>query len=180
MNLLRDLLAKIKEDDLFEKSICLKKNEYLKIANSVDTNLYYVQKGAIVSYSVDRFQEHIICIGYEKYNDLVLDIESFITDQPSGYYMQAIKNTEVKVISKKLVNQLIEQHPYLNKNWKEFLEQIILIMYQRVREVFTSTPDERYNNAFKENPYLFQEIPSKYIASYLRMTPETLSRIKKY
>ncbi|MBP0902227.1 Crp/Fnr family transcriptional regulator [Mariniflexile gromovii] len=180
MNLLRGLLSKIIEENAFEKSVHLKKNEYLKIAGSSDTNLYYVEEGALSVYSVDKFEEHIVCIGYKKYNDLVLDLESFITEKSTDYYIQAIKKSEVKAISKKRITLLLEQYPHLNKEWSEFLEKIILIMYDRVREIFTSTPDERYFNALKENPHLFQEIPSKYIASYLRMTPETLSRIKKY
>lgn len=180
MNLLRDLLSKVIEENAFEKSISLKKNEYLKVAGNSDTNLYYVEEGAMSVYSVDKFEEHIVCIGYKKYNDLVLDLESFITEKPTDYYIQAIKKTEIKAISKKRITELIEKHPSLSKDWNEFLEKIILIMYDRVREIFTSTPDERYLNALKDNPHMFQEIPSKYIASYLRMTPETLSRIKKY
>ena len=50
---------------------------------------------------------------------------------------------------------------------------------ERERDILTSSPLERYNRVLKRSPLLFQEIPNKYIADYLRMTPETLSRIKK-
>jgi hypothetical protein len=55
----------------------------------------------------------------------------------------------------------------------------VLQQMERERDILTSSPLERYKRVLERSPQLFQEIPNKYIASYLRMTPETLSRIKK-
>lgn len=65
------------------------------------------------------------------------------------------------------------------KMWQLILESFVLQQMERERDILTSSPMERYNRVLKRSPQLFQEIPNKYIASYLRMTPETLSRIKK-
>ena len=59
------------------------------------------------------------------------------------------------------------------------MEQLILQQLEREKDILTSSPIERYKRVLKRSPQLFQEIPNKYIADYLRMTPETLSRIKK-
>jgi len=59
------------------------------------------------------------------------------------------------------------------------LEQLTLQQLEREKDILTSSPLERYKRVLKRSPQLFQEIPNKYIADYLRMTPETLSRIKK-
>lgn len=180
MKLLSDLLNKIEEEDLFERKVELKKNEFIKTSGSVDTNLYFIKKGALVIYTVEKFEEHIVCIGNQEYNDLVLDVQSFFNENPSGYYIQAIRQTELNPISKRTIRMLLNKYPNLNQSWNEFLEKIILIMAQREEEIFKSTPHERYKSLLSCNPQLFQVVPSKYIASYLRMTPETLSRIKKY
>lgn len=65
------------------------------------------------------------------------------------------------------------------KMWQLILESFVLQQMERERDILTSSPMERYSRVLKRSPQLFQEIPNKYIASYLRMTPETLSRIKK-
>ena len=129
---------------------------------------------------IDKFEEHIVCIGYPEEMALIMDVESFFTEKPSAYYIQAIKKTEVKLINKKLIKQLLQKYPELNESWNEFLYQIILVMAKREKEILSSTPEERYKSLICRSPQLFQEVPSKYIASYLRMAPETLSRIKKY
>jgi CRP-like cAMP-binding protein len=59
------------------------------------------------------------------------------------------------------------------------MEQLIYQQLEREKDLLTSSPTERYAKVKQRSPQLFQEIPHKYIASYLRMTPETLSRLKK-
>jgi len=66
------------------------------------------------------------------------------------------------------------------EGWQRILEQLIYQQFEREIDLLTASPVERYKRVLARSPQLFQEIPGKYIASYLRMTPETLSRIKKY
>ena len=63
--------------------------------------------------------------------------------------------------------------------WISMLEDLVLQQIEREKDILTNSPKERYNRVLKRSPQLFQEIPNKYIANYLRMTPETLSRLKK-
>jgi hypothetical protein len=74
---------------------------------------------------------------------------------------------------------LIQSDATLFQVWLKLLEQMIFQQLEREKDLLTFSPLERYKRVWKRSPQLFQEIPNKYIASYLRMTPETLSRIKK-
>ena len=67
-----------------------------------------------------------------------------------------------------------------NQNlWKQILEAFVIQQMDRETDLLTKSPEERFKRVLNRSPQLFQEIPHKYIASYLRMSPETLSRIKK-
>ena len=61
--------------------------------------------------------------------------------------------------------------------WDEFLKEMIISQLEREIDLITYTPIERFERLYKRSSHLFQEIPHKYIASYLRMKPETLSRL---
>jgi hypothetical protein len=60
----------------------------------------------------------------------------------------------------------------------EFLEDLVLQQLEREKDLLINAPAERYERVLKRSPKLFQEVPNKYIANYLRMSPETLSRLK--
>ncbi|WP_317127531.1 MULTISPECIES: hypothetical protein [Chryseobacterium] len=63
--------------------------------------------------------------------------------------------------------------------WTIILEDLVLQQVEREKDLLISAPKERYERVLKRSPQLFQQIPDKYIANYLRMSPETLSRLKK-
>jgi len=171
------LIETIENNNLWEKEIEISRNEYLKVKGSIDTNLYFIKNGSLRIYVIDEYEEHTIRFGYQ--NNFIVSLDSFITEKPSDFYIQAIKKTNLKIIKKKTFKNIINSNVELQNIWTKILEQLILQQLERERDILTSSPIERYKRVFKRNPQLFQEIPNKYIADYLRMTPETLSRIKK-
>ncbi len=171
------LLDEIEAQNLWQKQVILKRNEYLKVAGSIDTNVYYIVSGSLRIFVINEFEEHNIRFGYR--NNLMALLDSFISEQASNYYIQAIKETELKVIEKPTLKALISSSSALQQNWNATLEQIIFQQLEREQDILISSPLERYQRVLKRSPQLFQEIPNKHIASYLRMTPETLSRLKK-
>lgn len=177
MNPLQDILIKIDENDLWEEDRILKRNEYLNVKGRINTDLFYVVSGSLRIYVLDDVEEHTIRFGYR--NSFFAALDSFITEQPSAYYIQAIKKTELKVVSKDAFMNLINSSVENQKLWQEIMGVLTFQQMERELDLLTSSPQERYNRVLKRSPQLFQEIPNKYIASYLRMTPETLSRIKK-
>ncbi|MGK0412257.1 MAG: CRP-like cAMP-binding protein [Polaribacter sp.] len=177
MNPITNLIDKINNQNLWDKEIELERNEYLKVKGSIDTNIYLVNNGNLRIFVIDECEEHTIRFGYK--DNLIASLDSFLNEKPSDFYIQALKKSTVKVITKKKHESFIESSIENKNSWISILENFVLQQMERERDILTSSPVERYQRVLKRSPQLFQEIPNKYIASYLRMTPETLSRIKK-
>lgn len=171
---LTDLLY---EYDLFEREITLKRNEYLKTAGSIDTNVYLVTEGSLKVFIEYGSEEHIIRFGY--IHNIIASLDSFLSGKPSEFCIQAIKKTTVKIISKKVFSNFLSKDAEHLKLWITLLEQLVLQQIEREKDLLISSPRERYQRVLKRSPLLFQYIPNKHIANYLRMKPETLSRLKK-
>ena len=90
---------------------------------------------------------------------------------------QAIKKSRIRVITKEIVLNDLAADVY-QKWWIEVLENLVLQQMEREIDLLTASPKERYLRVLKRSPALFQEIPHRYIANYLRMSAETLSRLK--
>ncbi|MDX2190945.1 MAG: Crp/Fnr family transcriptional regulator [Bacteroidota bacterium] len=162
--------------ELSQKTITIARNDFLNVKGSVDTNVYFIQSGSLQVYVLNESEEQIIRFGYR--NNLIVALDSFLTGKPSQYYIQAIKKTILKVITKEQLNDFLKADT--NKIlWTRLLENLVLQQLEREIDLLTHSPKERYDRVLSRSPQLFQEIPNRYIANYLRMTPETLSRLKK-
>ncbi|MDP2158922.1 MAG: Crp/Fnr family transcriptional regulator [Flavobacterium sp.] len=161
---------------LSEKTVTLERNEFLKVKGSIDTNVYYVESGSLRVYILDDFEEQIIRFGYK--DNLIVSLDSFLTGKPSEFFIQAIKKTVVKIITKPQIDQFLKEEAH-SSLWIEILEGLVVQQMEREIDILTSSPKERYQRVLKRSPQLFQEIPSRHIANYLRMSAETLSRLKK-
>jgi CRP-like cAMP-binding protein len=162
--------------ELSEKTIILERNDFLNVQGTIDTNLYYVQSGSLRMYFLDDFEEQAVRFGYK--GNLIVSLDSFLTNKPSNIFVQAIKKTTLKVITKTQIEHFFET----DKNkilWIKILENLVVQQMEREIDILTNLPKERYQRVFERSPQLFQEIPHKHIANYLRMSPETLSRLKK-
>ena len=177
MNPTTTFIEKINQQNLWDSQLELNRKEYLKVKGSIDTNLYFVVSGSLRIFVLDEFDEHIIRFGYK--NNFIASLDAFISEKPSSLYIQAIKKTELKVIKKSTFMNFVESSKENIKIWHQILESLIVQQMEREQDILTSSPLKRYKRVLARSPQLFQEIPNKYIASYLRMTPETLSRIKK-
>jgi CRP-like cAMP-binding protein len=163
--------------DLQENTLTIERNQYLKVKGSIDTNIYFVESGSLRIFILNDFEEQIIRFGYS--NDLIVSLDSFLTGKPSDFYIQAIKKTVVKVIPKNSFLDYIAQSEENKTFLIQLLQDLILQQLEREKDLLTYSPKERYNRVLERSPKLFQEIPNKHIANYLRMSPETLSRLKK-
>jgi CRP-like cAMP-binding protein len=178
MNYITHFIQQIDQQNFWDNQHNLNRNEYLKTKGTTDTNLYFIISGTLRIYVVEELEEHIIRFGYK--NNFSASLDSFISEKPSDLYIQALKKTELKVIQKTTFMHLVESSAENTKIWVSMLGELIFQQMERERDILTTSPLERYRRVLARSPQLFQEIPNKYIASYLGMTPETLSRIKKY
>ncbi|AZI34435.1 Crp/Fnr family transcriptional regulator [Kaistella carnis] len=162
--------------ELSDKEITIDRNEFLKVKGSIDTNLYYIESGSLRIFVLDDYEEQTIRFGYKE--NLIVSLDSFLTGKPSDLYIQAIKKTVVKVITKEQIEKFLETEN--NRNlWTKILENLVLQQMEREIDILKNSPKERYERVLKRSPQLFQEIPNRHIANYLRMSAETLSRLKK-
>lgn len=172
-----EIIRLIEQNDLVEKTLTVERNAFLKIKGSIDTNIYFVEEGSVRIFVMDDHEERIIRFGYK--DNIIVSLDSFLTGNPSDFYIQAIKKTRVKIIPKKSFMAFINQNEDHLRLWVKMVEDLVLQQIEREKDILISSPKERFERVLKRSPQLFQEIPNKHIANYLRMTPETLSRLKK-
>lgn len=159
-----------------DKTVTIDRNEFLKLSGSIDTNIYFVESGSLRIFISDDVGEQIIRFAYK--DNIFVALDSFLTGKSSGFSIQAIKKTVVKVISKQQFIRFLEIEK--NRNlWTKILENLVLQQMEREIDLLVNSPKERYERVLQRSPQLFQEIPNRYIANYLRMSAETLSRLKK-
>lgn len=175
MDSLKFLLEKL--ENQWEEEIFIKRGEFLSIKNSVNTNLYLVLEGSLRVFIEDESEQHTIRFGYK--NSIITALDCFLTNKPTLFYIQALKKCRLKVISKCKYTSIINSDLECQKAWNLILESFVYQQIEREIDLITYSPQKRFERVFKRSPQLFQEIPNKYIASYLRMAPETLSRILK-
>jgi CRP-like cAMP-binding protein len=154
----------------------LKRNDFLAQPGQIESNLFYVIKGSMRIYFPQGDDE--ICVGFAYDNNLICSYPSFIQQKPSEYFIQALAGTELMAISRKEFYGLLDQYSKLDRCWRLLEEQALLGKIEREVEMLTFTPEQRYSRLLERSPHIFQIIPKKYIASYLRMSPETLSRLR--
>lgn len=166
----------IQDTASFAKVITLSRNDFLIKEGQIEHHLYLVQSGALRIFFLSETEENTIRLGYR--GSIINSLNSFLTGNPSEFYIQAIRKSQLTMIPKTVFKEFIGKDPERLINYNRLLEQLISQQIEREIDILTHSPIERYQRVLKRSPQLFQEIPAKYIASYLRMTPETLSRIR--
>lgn len=182
--LLQEILSKelntnISNDfmDLWTEKTMLKRNEFLVKQGQLHPYLFWVKKGSLRIFFETPQEDLTIRFGYQY--SFISALTSFLNNTPAKFYIQAIKQTELIGISRINFLKALELNPVLATFWQKRMEQLVIEQLEREIDLLTPTPQERYKRVLQRSPRLFQEIPLKYIASYLRMTPETLSRLRK-
>ncbi|MBL1222574.1 Crp/Fnr family transcriptional regulator [Chryseobacterium sp. L7] len=171
------MIQKLLESGLHWETKEFKRNELLKTSGSIDTDIYFVENGSVRIFMMDEDEERIIRFGYM--GNIIVSLDSFLSGKPSDLYIQAIKKTRVRTASKKEFYEFIQSSEEHLKFWNSILEDLVLQQMEREKDLLINSPKERFERVLKRSPKLFQEVPNKYIANYLRMSPETLSRLKK-
>jgi CRP/FNR family transcriptional regulator, anaerobic regulatory protein len=156
----------------------LLKGELLLREGEIERNLYLVESGAIRVYYLSEFDEQIVRFGYE--GSLINSLSSFLKEAPSEFYIEAIRKTKIKLITKENLLKLVYENEESVKQYVQLLETLVTQQIDREVDLLITSPAERLKRVLDRSPNLFQHVPLKYIASYLRMQPETLSRIRNY
>ncbi len=156
----------------------LRKKQYLLQEGDVCKNIAFIEKGTLREYSVDENgNEHIIQFGLEGW--VIADLYSFITGEPATYNIDAIEDAELVLISKAAHEELLLKAPKYETLTRLNITGAYLAMQKRLTSTISTTVEERYANFIALYPNIVQRVPQHMIASYLGLTPETLSRIRR-
>jgi CRP-like cAMP-binding protein len=157
----------------------LRKKQYLLQAGDVCKYIAFVEKGLLKLYSIDdKGHEHITQFAFEGW--WISDLFSFLTGQPSEYHIDAMEDSELLLLSKQAEEEMLEKIPKLERYFRILLQNNLVATQKRLASTLSQTAEERYDEMLQACPSsLPHRIPQHMLASFLGVTPETLSRIRK-
>lgn len=157
----------------------LRKRQYLLQEGDVCKYFAFVQKGLLRSYTInEKGQEHINQFAFEGW--WISDQFSFLTGEPSKYNIEAMEDCELVLLSKPAEEELLEKIPKFERYFRILLQNNLIATQRRLVSSLSQTAEERYNELITDCPTtLPRRVPQHMLASFLGITPETLSRIRK-
>ena len=156
----------------------VKKKQFILHEGSICQYSAFIVKGAMRQYTIDkRGVEHIVRFGIE--NWWMSDRESFIMLTPSPYNIDAVEDCDLLVTTNEQVTHIQEMSPTFGKMTKLLDQRSFITSHDRIQATISYSAEERFVHLMKTYPEFLQRFPQTMIASYLGITPETLSRVRK-
>ncbi|WP_111317016.1 Crp/Fnr family transcriptional regulator [Algoriphagus chordae] len=156
----------------------IQKGDLLLTAGDVCKHAFYTEKGLLRAFTVDESgKEHIIQFAPE--NWLISDRSSIYFNEPSEFFIEAIEDSKVVFISAEFMGMVSEMSSKFRKANDRALQSHIHQLQQRINQLLGATAEERYLTFIQKYPDLLLRVPLWMIASYLGITPESLSRVRK-
>jgi CRP-like cAMP-binding protein len=156
----------------------IKRRSFVLTAGDVCRHFSFVVSGCLKMYAIDKNgKEHNIQFVAE--NDWITDLSSFYSEKPSQLYIEAVEQAVVLQIKHSDLLELYTMYHKIDHNFRVIIEQKYIELQNRVLQNISATAEERYENFIKQHPNLANRLPNTQIASYLGVTPEFLSTIRK-
>lgn len=155
-----------------------KKNDFLLRANEYCPYTFFVEKGLLRQYSIDdKGKEHIVQFAPE--NWFISDRASSYFKQPSSFFIQAIEDTTVALVTDELIALLENELPEFAAFNHKLLHNHILHLQNRINSLLSASAESRYLDFINMYPDIQLRVPQIMVASFLGITPESLSRVRK-
>lgn len=155
-----------------------KKGQLLLAEGSVVRKTHFIKEGAVIAYYLDlKGAEHVVQFGIEGW--WISDIHSYISGNPAVLNVLALEDTEVYEFTHEQMEQVYREIPAMVVYFLKITQNAFASFQNRVLSNLSSTAEDRYKAFVKRYPKLELRFPQKLIASYIGITPESLSRIKK-
>jgi CRP-like cAMP-binding protein len=138
--------------------------------------MFFIEKGCLRTLVNNDGKEITTQFFFE--GDKVSSIESFRTNQPSLYSIESIESCILQTISQQDFQNVLENFPEIKEEMQEHLFKRLLQAQNFFYSYLKNDPQQRYKELIEEHPHIIQRIPQHYIASYLGITPVSLSRIR--
>ena len=161
----------------FEKETVLK-NQTLVRQGEICKTLYFIEKGMGRSYYLNENGKEITqwFFGVGKF---MSSVDSFFQQTPSLYYLEVLEDATLYCISKEDLDQLFAKYHKMETMGRLVTTEMLTKMVNKLNAIQFQTARERYDYMLAEFPDIAYQVPLRHIASYLGMTQETLSRIRK-
>lgn len=142
----------------------------------ISKTMFFIDKGCLRTWVNNNGKEITTQFFFE--GDSVSSIESFRTNRPSLYSIESLEPCMLQTISQKDLQTSIENSPELKKELEDHLFRRLFQSQQLLYSFLKNNPKQRYEELLEQHPHIVQRIPQHYIASYLGITPVSLSRIR--
>nr|WP_321223370.1 Crp/Fnr family transcriptional regulator [uncultured Psychroserpens sp.] len=179
-----DQIANISDSDWkffmskLQRRVIAKKTVFLKL-NEVENHISFIESGVVRLFIPKENPDKEITFGFSFKDQFISAYDSFLTQTPSAYQLQALTNTTILSITYKDLQDVYNHTQIGNLIGRLTAERLFLIKSKREQNLLNLTAEERYLKLFKERPELLKDIPLKYISSYIGITAQALSRIRK-
>jgi CRP-like cAMP-binding protein len=156
----------------------LLKKQFLLQEGEVCRYTAFVQQGVLRSYAIDdKGMEQVIQFAPEDW--WIADIYSFLTAEPSTYTIDALEAAELLLITKPAQDEMVLAVPKMERYLRLLMQSHLIALQRRLMGSLNFTAEDKYLQLLATCPGIVQRVPQHQIASYLGITPETLSRIRK-
>ncbi|MDR3679856.1 MAG: Crp/Fnr family transcriptional regulator [Flavipsychrobacter sp.] len=153
------------------------KKEHILVAGAICTANYFVLNGCFRMYFIkESGQEQIVQFGLN--NWWISDLTSLESGKPSGFYIQAIEDANVAVLTKQNQELLFSSMPKAERYFRLVMQKAYAASLMRLQYLFDLSAEERYHHFNTAYPEFVQRVPQYMLASYLGFTPEVLSKIR--
>jgi CRP-like cAMP-binding protein len=112
-------------------------------------------------------------------NQFTSDYQSFIMQVPSMQYLEALTDVDLLILKKEAINALYDKYKIWERFGRLIIEMVFCSAEAKRKKIISTSHDEQYRNFAASYPQIVQQVPQYYIASYLGLTPEHLSRLRK-
>ncbi|HZH66138.1 MAG TPA: Crp/Fnr family transcriptional regulator [Flavisolibacter sp.] len=155
----------------------LKKGDCLSHQGDICRQVSFINKGLVRLFYVVDGKE--ICTGFVNENEYISQYDSFLTQQPSAGNIDALEDCELINLSYDAMQLLYKTHPVFETVGRKIAEMLFIMVTSQTTNLLTLTPEERYSSIIKYEPFIIQRVPQYMIASYIGITPEHLSRLRR-
>ncbi|WP_317131513.1 Crp/Fnr family transcriptional regulator [Pedobacter aquae] len=160
------------------KSKSIKKGDFVLRQGEICSSSFFVSKGLLRSYTIDeQGKEHIIQFAPEDW--MIVDRSSFFFNEPSELFIDAVEDTELVMLNEDFITLASNISTVYRAFNHKALHSHIRHLQKRVNLLLGATAEQRYLDFIKLYPELTLRLPQWMIASYLGLTPESLSRVRK-
>lgn len=157
-------------------NLSVKKKDFLMQAGEVTKYEYFIVKGCLKVYTLDRDGvPHISMFAVEDF--WTGDIASFMTREPSNYYIKAIEDSEVLALSRTNYDLLFQEIPKFERFYRNLYQRSLISYIKRSNQGISLTAEERYLFFKKKYPQIAKRISQKDLAGYIGITPEFMSNL---